>query len=159
MRATVSLLGSEELARTVSEAIGVLGDLRVVWPAVDRHFTERHQRQFETEGALTGGWPPLNTDYLAWKQAVRGVQTSTLVRTGRLRRSLLNPFDPSAFYESTPLSWERGTQAVSDKGAPYPVFHQYGIGVPKREPLVWDDSDNRFVVDEMRKAIGKALNG
>jgi phage gpG-like protein len=156
----LTLQGSERLERTVLEAASVLGDLRPLWTRVDRHFTRRHRRQFETSGALTGGWQPLSTEYLAWKAEARGVRTSIMQRTGRLKASLLSITDTDAVHRMTPDSWERGTKRVSERGFPYPIAHQTGAGrLPKREVLVWDRTDNEFVIDEARKLIGRALRG
>ena len=157
----LTVVGGPRLRALVERAIDVAGDLTPVWVKVDRRFTQRHQQQFESDGALTGGWPALNADYLNWKSDARGVHTvyGIMVLTGRLRRSLLNPFDPDAVHRMNAHSYERGTAAVSEKGVPYPVLHQAGIGVPKRETLVWDESDADFAADALADLIGRALNG
>lgn len=144
------VVGLRRLNRKLEEASDRAADLRPVWVGLDRRFTERHQEQFETEGSLTGGWPPLDPEYRRQKEAARGQRTTIMQKFGNLLKSMVNPFDPNAVHRARKQSYERGTALL------YASAHQEGArNLPTREVLVFDDDD----VAWLTSALGDHLMG
>lgn len=151
------LEGRRRVERTLAKARERTDDLRPVWAALDRRLTDRHEEQFDSGGRLTGGWKPLSPEYAARKAelATREVSAGGLSiinrimqRSGRLKKTMVNPFEPAAVHRVRRMSFERGTTL------PYALAHHEGRGrLPKREVLVWTREDRRWLVREIQDRV------
>lgn len=95
------------------------------------------QENFEQEGALVGGWPPLAPGYAAWKALRYGAHLKILELSLRLRGSLQwlrsgrgGDIGPEGIFRPMPRSVVIGT------AVPYAVKHHYGReGMRRRQIL------------------------
>lgn len=152
MRLETKLEGSDRVARHIQAAIHATGDLEPVWNQLEDRLNNIWLEQFESEGGLTGGWPPLQEETLKRKRATRGQRTTIMQRSGSLMRGLVNPFNRSdgAVSRMAEESYERGTSL------PYAATHQdppEGSPVPQREFLVWRREDADWLVDKVGEHI------
>lgn len=143
------LIGREALSRDLARGRRRAEDLRPAWPVIDAHITRREEEQWRTEGALTGGWPPLNPRYAARKRRTPGVREGLMERSGRLLEAMVNPFAPGGVHRAERDRYERGTSL------PYAAVHQQpkpSNPLPKREVLVFTEADERFALETMDRA-------
>ena len=104
-------------------------NLQPIWPTIETIFWKWEREQFEGEGALSGGWPPLSQKYAEWKARhypgrrileLRGYLKESM--TGRGRYTVLD---------------EAPQHLVIGTSVPYARKHQTGRGrVPARPFLV-----------------------
>lgn len=121
--------------------------------------------QFDTEGERTGGWEPLDDDYLEDKIKAGYGNKPILERTGAMKRDLL---DPLAFHVTKDhLSYNPSDfNQVAEYGNRYDFYHQTGEGrVPARPWLVLTPNDERQIaeifyewLDELRLANRRRPN-
>lgn len=121
--------GDERLRSLLNRA----QDLRPVFREIARSFNEFQDDLFASSGAAAGGWAPLAPSTLAQK-AAQGYPSDILVRTGRMRRSLVSKTSDSV-EEITAKYLLIGTSR------PYARFHQTGtVRMPARPIIVVPES-------------------
>lgn len=146
--------GLDRVGRHIGEASRDTGDLRPVWGKTVERWSDIHKKQFDTEGGLTGGWPPLDPAYRDRKRRTRGLRESIMQRTGRLMRTMVNPFDRSegAVLRMGKDHLEMGTSVE------YAAAHQEGRGpLPRRRVLVWRGRDSEWLVERLGEHATRAL--
>ena len=111
-------------------------DFSGVFKAAMRDLSREHAKNFDTQGALVGGWSPNDTGYASWKLEEYG-RAGVLVRTGALKDSL------------TSISNSRGAirdigkkQAEFGTSVNYAHFHQTGTEDMASRQIVF--TPNRF---------------
>ncbi len=105
------------------------------------------ERQFDTEGANSGGWTPLAASTVAYK-ARHGLDPHILQATGRLKDALTRKFDPEHTETLSADSLRFGTTV------PYGIFHQTGTSrMPKRPPLALTAADRVGMIKMVQKAL------
>jgi phage gpG-like protein len=100
------------------------------------------QRNFDTEGALTGGWKPLSEGTI--KQRVReGFGAGPMLqRTGALRKSFYSYVDEK--------------RALVSSHSPYFAYHQSRMPrtkIPRRVMLILSESTKQNIVQEFNKFL------
>lgn len=111
------------------------------------------RKDFQTGGG--GRWKPLAAETVAWKLDEYGAR-GILVATGDLRKSLTVDNARGAVRKDESHRMEFGTDLTDMKtGVVYPVFLQYGKGVPERQFLFdfGDPKGKRFA-----RKLGYAIN-
>lgn len=84
-----------------------------------------NEENFRQGGLPSGGWAPLDLQYASWKRS-RGEVGGTLIRTGRLFRSLASLDAPPNRIDLM--------EATFGTSIEYAKFHQYGTSkMPKRK--------------------------
>jgi phage gpG-like protein len=138
---SMEITGGEKIALMLQGVESRAKDLRPVWEHISGDFRAASERQFSTEGSLSGGWAPLSSHYAAWK-AMHYPGTKILELTGALRGSLTG-----------------GTGHIDNRQAdslrigtsvPYGRYHQTGGRTPKRPPIA--------ITDDMKKRWAKAMH-
>lgn len=109
-------------------------NMRPVLHWAGNHLERAYSENFTTMGAMSakamlkGAWPPLDTEYAAWK-ATRVPGATPLVFTGRLFRSV-------ASMSSSPKNVVRKMSATFTIDNPIAKFHQFGTqNMPARKVL------------------------
>ncbi len=107
-----------------------------VFRAAMKDLERAHARNFDSKGALVGGWQPEDSEYAGWKLGEYGAG-GVLVRTGTLKRSLSFSNARGAVRDIGRRQAEFGT-SVS-----YAHFHQSGTEDMNSRKIVF--VPNRFV--------------
>lgn len=150
----IEVEGLDRVGRHMRKAVDDTGDLRPVWGKTVQRWSDIHTEQFESEGGLTGGWPELDADYRKRKRRSRGIRSSIMQRTGRLMRTMTNPFNrgEGAVMRMRKDRLELGTSV------PYASAHQAGRGdLPKRRVLVWRGRDSNWLVERLEEHATRAF--
>jgi len=100
----------------------------------------RFLQEIDPEGVK---WPPSKA--ALWRHA-HDKGGGTLFDTGKLFHSL-------QLFAESPTSRSIGTNATSDKGFPYPIVHQFGLGQVRREFLGFGDADVKLMSEFVVKRI------
>lgn len=109
-----------------------------------RHAAER---QFDTEGAASGGWQALAASTLAEK-ARKGYPDKILQATGALKASLTQRFDAAHVERLSADSLTFGSTV------PYGIYHATGTRrMPKRPPVALTDADKVEMVKVVQRAL------
>lgn len=115
-----------------------------------------HVRNFESGGALFGGWPPREAEF--------GLSFAPMVKSGTIRDQLRargkQGSGGATYIESRKGIARAGTGAKTPDGKPYPRFHQAGAtrpgrgGVlPKRELVGITDATRTRSVEIIRQYL------
>lgn len=100
-------------------------DMRPVLWRAKQWLRFANEENFRQGGLPSGGWSPLDPQYAAWKK-MHEPGTSTMVRTGRLFRSLTTLAGPPNRIDVMDATFGTGIE--------YAKFHQYGTSkMPKRK--------------------------
>jgi len=138
---SMEITGGEKIALMLQDVEVRTKDLHPVWEHISRDFRAASERQFSTEGSLSGGWAPLSPNYAAWK-ARHYPGTKILELTGALRDSLAG--GPGYIDDRQADALRLGTSV------PYGRYHQVGGRMPKRPPIA--------ITDDMKKRWAKAVH-
>ena len=123
-------------------------NFRPVFKKAQKMLEEANAENFAQAGLPSGGWKPLDAQYGSWK-ATRFPGVPTMVRSGRLFRSVTNLSNPARIIDKT----------TAEFGTPieYAKFHQYGTRkMPKRQVIFEPPS---FARDLGREAADHVANG
>lgn len=151
----MEILGTRELDFAIQGLQKRVSDFRPLWPRLAEVFHEQEQVQFTALGAgPSGEWTPLSSRYASWKSRHYPGQP-TLVRTGKLRSSLLADSADSILDMSQQARMRIGTSV------PYALFHQLGGGrLPRRKVVDLTARQNLAFAKEFQKYVNKdALKG
>ncbi len=111
-------------------------------------------RQFDTQGANSGGWAPLKQATVDEK-VKKGLDPRILRASERLRYSLIRKFDPDHIEQ--PLS---STSLRFGSRVPYGIYHQTGTSrMPARPPLALSAADRVMLVKAAQRAIIAGVRG
>ena len=117
--------------KVAAERIAAVGkraeNVRPVKPDLDALFRQDEEQRFTLNGP---GWLPLKESTEALKEA-QGWEAGILRRTGELERSLTSALAGEGLELS--LMEGGGSTLAFGTSVPYARYHQYGLGVPKRE--------------------------
>ncbi|MAH45572.1 hypothetical protein CMI37_07070 [Candidatus Pacearchaeota archaeon] len=149
-----------EIQARFEQWAALIDDFEPVFDDVVKLFRSHENRQFRTQGKITGPrWPKLSKKYAKWK-AKHFPGRPILVATGALRRALVKGGSGSIGGKKGERGddWiEVGIDPDSDVGA-YAEAHQFARGPAyegaqrkPRPPVRWDPS----VWDKGIKAVGK----
>jgi len=130
-----SVEGIPELHRVLGLAHAKLNNFKIPLNKAAGFIMSDVQRNFDTEGALSGGWKPLSEGTI--KQRVRdGYGTGpTLQRTGSLRKSFYSYVDEK--------------KALVSSNSPYFVYHQSRMPrtkIPRRVMLILTENTKQNIV-------------
>lgn len=138
---TLGITGDEELAAAFQAMARAVTDWRPYWPRVAGVFYESERARFASDGF--GTWPRLSDGYAAWKSKNYPGE-GILSRTGDLRRSLTDRFNPGAIYVDEAQSLTLGTSI------PYAKIHDHTDGpgagiIPYRPPIGLRPNDEELM--------------
>jgi phage gpG-like protein len=105
----VELKGDEQFLRAFKAMEEETRSPQRIWPQINQVLEESVARQFNTQGAQSGGWPDLNPTYAASK-AMKHPGKGILRATDALFKSLTEIFDANAIFLIRPLEMFRGTR-------------------------------------------------
>ena len=143
MKAAIDILGSQRIVRRFERVALNSADLSLGFRRAFSVLESRAEQQFDSEGAQTGGWPPLAPSTLA-----RKTTGQMLVETGRLRDSLTSSSSGDAIREVGAVEAAYGTRT------PYAHFHHQGTSRMPRRPLLFaDEVTKRLVMAELQRAL------
>jgi len=155
-RLTFRVAGETQLSRAFEALDREMDDLREPLRDAAGVLKRSVGQQFLTEGAHGGGpWQALNARYRAWKESHFGPGLPILVRTRKLRSSLLE--GDRAIIELTPkrLTWGVPPAARYPDGTPVETVaeaHQAGKGhQPQRRIIQLTAADRRSVEREFHE--------
>jgi len=151
----MDILGTRELDFAIQGLLKRVSDFRPLWPRLTEVFRGMEIAQFDAEGmGPAGGWAPLSPRYAAWKSRHYPGQP-TMVRTGRLRASLVATSSDSILDASQPMQMRIGTSV------PYAIWHQLGGGyLPRRKLVDFSAQQNLAFAKEFQKYVNTdALKG
>lgn len=152
MAFSLELVGVKEKQAELGVFVEALGDMEGLWRRYAEIMSATEAEWFASNG--DGMWPPLAEDTLRDKLA-SGYPPETLVRTGALMESLIDPAQAmdisqgrstlGTFTESA-MTW--GTSVADERGREYAHFHQhtlegtmipfdYGDRPPERQVIPW----------------------
>jgi len=100
------------------------------------------QTNFDTQGALSGGWQPLSVGTIAGRIRAGYGASPILQRTGALRKS---------FY-----SFVNEKKALVSSKSPYFVYHQSRMPrtkIPRRAMLILTENTKQNIVQEFNKFL------
>ena len=112
---------------------------------LEQAFYQTEAQQFNTQGGLTGGWPPLKPRYQAWKDR-NYPGLPMMVLTGRLRNSLISRSGETIFM-ADPQGLRIGTRV------PYAMYHQFGTRTMQARPVVPMEA----ILDRMQRILEEYL--
>jgi hypothetical protein len=153
---SANISGSEEdlLKLRFSRMRLRIEDLTPLWDGVTEEYRSEIYRTFASEGSYGGyPWAPLALSTQA-DRARKGFPPAhpILVRTSRLRDSLLESGHPEACGQITPRGWFMGTQVE------YAIFHQSRLPrhkIPRRAFLLITTQFRLFVVRAIHRFVVK----
>lgn len=151
----MQILGTRELDFAIQGLLKKVSDFRPLWPRIAAVFHEQERMQFDASGAgPSGAWASLSARYGAWK-ARRYPGQPLMVRTGRLRASLLEASADSIVDMSEAIRMRIGT------AVPYAIYHQRGGGfLPRRKLVDLTARQNLAFAREFQKYVNTdALKG
>jgi hypothetical protein len=129
----INVSGDLQLSRAFLAYDHELEDLSNPLGDVARLVQRTVGEQFDTAGARSGGWQPLDPEYAAWKEE-HFPGAGLLVQTGRMKHEALRP-------GAITVTRDRADYVIDD---PKAVWHQEGAGrLPARELVHLLAPDNR----------------
>jgi len=152
---TFEVDGQTEIARGFSRFGDDVKDLSPAFREMVKDFHEGEKRQFESEGHYgAGGWTSLAPSTLE-RKARGGFPSNILVRTGKLRTSLISSGGHGVEIVF-PLSMKIGTDLE------YAIYHQRGtsrmpsrpiIQFPEEQKTRWHKIIHKFLVRKMKEVF------
>lgn len=120
-------------------------NFRPVFKAAMRELAKAHAKNFDSKGALVGGWAPNDTDYATWKLSEYG-RGGVLVRTGALKNSLTRISNSRGAVRDIGL-----TSAEFGTAIEYAGYHQHGTDDFRARKIVF--APQTFAKDLGRDAL------
>ncbi len=119
----VEVSGDEQFIRALKALEAEAKAPQRAWPGINAVLEGSLRRQFDTQGANSGGWAALSPAY-AKSKAVQYPGQPILRASGALYRSLTDPFDSNAIFLIRPTEMVRGTRLPYAKyvAARRPIF-------------------------------------
>ena len=143
MKVTLDVLGEDRMARTLLRPARAATDLG---PAFDRGLDlveDQIERQFATQGGLSGGWEPLAESTVRRKGHARILHDSGALRSAATSGARRSVSSDSAEY------------AVGS-GAPYWIFHHSKAGrsrLPRRPLFEFTEALKRGIMREIQQEL------
>lgn len=156
-------LGEKQISRKLGVLADQVKDLSGAWPKIHDYLSETTAKQFRAEGAgPRGKWEALSDNPTgkgyASRKAIAFPGAPILVRTGAMKRSLLEADDPWHVFRRAALSMEFGTR-MNRRGAPYPRFHQSGTSkMPQRPVFDLAEGQKRHLTTLIARHIHRTLD-
>lgn len=147
--------GEAQLSRYFDLAENVLEDMSPIFDEWSEDFRHTMHNVFASEGAFEGRpkWKQLSPAYRLWKD-INYPGRPILVRTGRMRGSLTDPWHPDHVHDIGPRAMSIGTKV------PHSIFHQRGtVKMPQRKVIELTEPQKLRWVRAARRITWEALDG
>ena len=134
--------GIPELSRILGMTYQKVGNFKVPLKKAADLILSDVQTNFDTEGALSGGWQPLSAGTVAGRIRAGFGASPILQRTGALRKSFYSLVDEK--------------QALVSSRSPYFAYHQSRMPrtkIPRRVMLILTENTKQNIVEAFHKFL------
>jgi phage gpG-like protein len=134
--------GISELHRVLGLTSQKVGNFKVPLTRASGFILSDVQTNFDTQGALSGGWQPLTAGTIAGRVRAGFGASPILQRTGALRKSFYSFVDEK--------------KALVTSRSPYFVYHQSRMPrtkIPRRAMLILTENTKQNIVEAFHKFL------